>query len=182
MACSECCSSVSRPIGLAKRPLRAAWPDETSKETSLNQETRRPSNRRNFLPFMHTIIPSHSPSPPATSESLPAYRQPHFECSDLPRALKLLVLVPGVEASGVEITTIGPDLVITASKAHVVRVNWQALHLEGVQHDYQLRLRLGHDFNFAELQADLREGVLTIIMPKLNSAVSRHTQHPRLVA
>lgn len=131
---------------------------------------------------MHTIIPSHSPIDHASAESVPAFRQPHFECTDLPQALKLVVLVPGVEASGVEITTSGPDLIVTASKAHVVRVNWQALHLEGVQHDYQLKLRLGHDFNFAELQADLREGVLTIVMPKLNSAMSRHTQHPRLVA
>ncbi len=131
---------------------------------------------------MHTIIPSPIPRDPAAPESPPVYRQPHFECSDLPRALKLLVLVPGVEANGVEITTSGPDLVVTARKAHVVRVNWQALHLEGVQHDYQLRLRLGYGFNFDELQADLREGVLTIVAPKSNSTMSRHSQHPRLVA
>jgi HSP20 family molecular chaperone IbpA len=82
----------------------------------------------------------------------------------------------------VEITTRGPDLIITASKAHVVRINWQALHLEGVQHDYQLSLRLGYGFIFDELQADLREGVLTIIAPKIRSTTNRHPQHPRLVA
>jgi HSP20 family molecular chaperone IbpA len=131
---------------------------------------------------MHTIIPSLSPCDHSPSEHLPAFRQPHFECTDLPSALKLVVLVPGVEANGMEITTCGPDLIITASKAHLVRVNWQALHLEGVQHDYQLRLRLGHDFKFDELQADLREGVLTIVAPKLGSASGRHMQHPRLVA
>ena len=131
---------------------------------------------------MHSIIPSHSPSAHESTEHLLAYRQPHFECTDLVQALKLVVLVPGVEANGVEITTRGPDLVITASKAHVVRVNWQALHLEGVQHDYQLKLRLGYGFNFDELQADLREGVLTVIAPKRLSSAVRHTQHPQLVA
>ena len=131
---------------------------------------------------MHSIIPSHSPNDLKPPESLPAYRQPHFECTDLAQALKLVVLVPGVEANGVEITTSGPDLVITASKAHVVRVNWQALHLEGVQHDYQLKLRLGYGFDFDGLQADLREGVLTIVAPKHNATARRHTQHPQLVA
>ena len=131
---------------------------------------------------MHTIIPSSNPSDPSASEFPPAYRQPHFECTDLPSALKLTVLVPGVEANGMEITTCGPDLVVTASKAHLVRVNWQALHLEGVQHDYQLRLRLGYAFNFDGLQADLRDGVLTIVAPKLGSTSGRHSQHPQLVA
>ncbi len=131
---------------------------------------------------MHTIIPTHSPTNLKTTDHLPAYRQPHFECTDLSQALKLIVLVPGVEANGVEITTRGPDLLITASKTHHLRVNWQALHLEGVQHDYQLKLRLGYGFNFAELRADLREGVLTIIAPKHESSARRHTQHPQLVA
>ena len=131
---------------------------------------------------MNTIIPSHRPNDHAPTAPPPAFRQPHFECTDLLLAIKLVVLVPGVEANGVEITTSGPDLVITASKAHVVRVNWQALHLEGVQHDYQLKLRLGYGFVFDELQADLREGVLTIVAPKRESFARRHTQHPRLVA
>lgn len=131
---------------------------------------------------MNTIIPAHNPSELEPAENPPAFRQPHFECVDLPHALKMVVLVPGVEASGIEITTSGPDLIVTANKAHLVRVNWQALHLEGVQHDYQLRLRLGHGFNFDELQADLRDDVLTIIAPKRSSSTGRHAQHPRLVA
>ena len=131
---------------------------------------------------MNTIIPSHSPSDTEPAESPPAFRQPHYECMDLAHALKVIVLVPGVEANGIEITTSGPDLVVTANKTHVVRVNWQALHLEGVQHDYQLKLRLGYGFNFADLQADLREGVLTIIAPKRMPSAGRQTQHPQLVA
>lgn len=127
---------------------------------------------------MHTLIPKYRPRDPTDTESAPAFRQPHYECSDLPQALKLVVLVPGVEAHGVEITTSGPDLIITARKPHVVRVNWQALHLEGVQHDYQLKLRLGYGFNFDELLADMTEGVLTIVAPKSLSSTRRQTQHP----
>ncbi len=122
---------------------------------------------------MHTIIPSLSPSDITATETAVAFRQPHFECSDLSQALKIVMLVPGVDASGVEITTRGPDLTVTARKTHVVRVNWQALHLEGVQRDYQLKLRLGHGLDFEELRADLRDGVLTIVVPKLESASLR---------
>ncbi len=131
---------------------------------------------------MHTIIPSLSPSDAPASELRPAFRQPHFECTDLPQALKLVVLVPGVEASGVEIVSTGPDLLVTASKSHYLRVNWQALHLEGVQRDYQLKLRLGHGLEFDELRADLRDGVLTIVVPKKASAAVTAALRPRRVA
>jgi HSP20 family molecular chaperone IbpA len=47
-----------------------------------------------------------------------------------------------------------------------VRVNWQALHLEGLQRDYRLRLRLGLGFDFAQMQADMSDGVLTLSVPK----------------
>ena len=131
---------------------------------------------------MNTIIPSLSPNDTPTPETRPAHRQPHFECTDLPQALKLVILVPGVEARGVEIITRGPDLVVTARKAQVVRVNWQALHLEGVQRDYQLKLRLGHGFEFGELRADLRDGVLTVVVPKKESAWAPAVLRQRRVA
>jgi len=87
--------------------------------------------------------------------------------------MKIEVLVPGVEPSGVEITTRGPDLFLTARKARFVRVNWQALHLESVQRDYQLTLRLGHGLEYDDLRASLRDGVLTIIVPKRSIGADR---------
>jgi HSP20 family molecular chaperone IbpA len=45
-------------------------------------------------------------------------------------------------------------------------VNWQALHLEGSQRDYRLRLRLGLGFDYARMRADFRDGVLTLSIPK----------------
>jgi len=59
---------------------------------------------------------------------------------------------------------------VTARKTHVVRVNWQALHLERAQRDYQLRLRLGHGFDYNNLEARIADGILTITLPKRPSA------------
>ncbi|ACB75666.1 Hsp20/alpha crystallin family protein [Opitutus terrae] len=131
---------------------------------------------------MHTII--HPSSPPTRSRraerttSSSPFRQPSYECRELADAVKLAVYVPGVDASGVEIEARGPDLLVTARKPHFVRVNWTALHLESAQRDYQLRLRLGHDFDYPALQAEIDDGVLTVTLPKLPAASGGRLSRP----
>ena len=131
---------------------------------------------------MHTIIHrlNHSRFPGAEPKS--AFRSPHYDCIDLTQALKLAIYVPGVEASGVEITTLGPDLFVTARKTHHVRPNWQALHLESVQRDYQLKLRLGSGLDYEALQASVTRGVLTIVLPKKRLALAGLPARQRQVA
>ncbi len=115
---------------------------------------------------MHTIIHRLNHSRFPSTEPRQAFRSPLYDCMDQSAALKLVVYVPGVDASGVEITTQGPDLFLTARKTHHVRANWQALPLENVQRDYQLKLRLGSGFDFEALQATVTNGMLTIVVPK----------------
>ena len=116
---------------------------------------------------MHTIIHrNHHNRFPNTEPVAQAFRSPHYDCNDLAQAMKLVIYVPGVDASGIEITTQGPDIFVTARKTHHVRANWQALHLEKAQLDYQLKLRLGMGFDYEALQASVAHGVLTIALPK----------------
>jgi HSP20 family molecular chaperone IbpA len=121
---------------------------------------------------MHTTIihPLTSPSRPRrTRVSQPAtvdHRKPHYEVSEHPDRLDLTVYVPGVDSAGVEVSFDGTDLLLTARKARFVRVNWQALHLEKAQRDYQLVLRLGSGVDFDRVEATLQAGVLTIKLPK----------------
>jgi len=129
---------------------------------------------------MHTIIHRHTDHRFPSADLKPVYRSPLYDCTDLSQAIKLEIYVPGVDASGMEITTQGPDLFVTARKAHHVRTNWQSLHLESAQSDYQLKLRLGHGFDYEALQASLNRGTLTIMLPKkalaLASVPHRHRQ------
>jgi HSP20 family molecular chaperone IbpA len=121
---------------------------------------------------MHTTIiqPLTSPSRLRRARvSQPAavdHRKPHYELTEHPKRLDLVVYVPGVDSSGVDLSFDGPDLLLTARKTHFVRVNWQALHLEAAQRDYQLTLRLGTAVDFDRLEATLQAGVLTIKLPK----------------
>ena len=124
---------------------------------------------------MHTIIHPLKPAPrrrPPGSRRA-AVRKPHYDCADQPDALVLSVYVPDVDPSGVEITTRGPDIIVTARKKHFVRINWSSLHLESAQHDYELRLRLGHCFDYAALHAELSSGILQLTLPKKTAALLR---------
>jgi HSP20 family protein len=118
---------------------------------------------------MHTII--HPSNPVIRSrETEPAshagFRKPHYDCREETGALQLVVYIPGVDAAGVSIEARGPDLTVTACKTRFVRVNWQALHLEGSQRDYRLRLRLGSGFAYQDMHAEIHNGVLTVTLPK----------------
>lgn len=117
--------------------------------------------------IIHPLKPSRSTrNPEATSSKTVDIRKPHYDCQEQDDGLKVIVYVPGVEASGVEITTKGPDLLVTARKSHFVRVNFGALNLEGVQRDYQLSLRLGRGLDYTALRAEIYDGVLTLTIPK----------------
>ena len=62
---------------------------------------------------MHTIIntlPTNSRSKAPARASVHAFRQPAYDCQEQADAMKLVVYVPGVDASGVEIEGRGADL------------------------------------------------------------------------
>lgn len=118
---------------------------------------------------MQSII--HSPTLSRSSRvrrevSEETFRKPLYDCQDQDGALKLVVFVPGVDASGVTIEARDSDLRITALKSHYVRVNWQSAHLEGAQRDYRLNLRLGRGYAYEAMDAEMSHGVLTITLPK----------------
>ncbi|MGH7945484.1 MAG: Hsp20/alpha crystallin family protein [Opitutaceae bacterium] len=118
---------------------------------------------------MHAIIntlPTNTRSKALARTSIAAFRQPAYDCEEHADAMKIVVYVPGVDASGVEIEGRGADLTVTARKARFVRVNFDALHLENAQRDYRLGLRLGTGFNYAAMEAEIAHGVLTITLPK----------------
>jgi len=116
---------------------------------------------------MHNIIrslDSRQPSPAFARSD--AFRRPHYDCREQMDALKLILYIPGVDPAGVDLEVRGPDIIVTATKSHLLRANWRALHLEQAQRDYRLRLRLGFSLDYDALEAELREGILTITVPK----------------
>jgi len=108
------------------------------------------------------------------------FRSPIYDCQAQGDALKLVVYLPGVDATGVAIEARGPDLIITGQKTRYVRVNWTSLHLEKSQHDYRLKLRLGRSISYETMQAEIHQGVLTLVLPKRRTAAVRAARWPRV--
>ncbi|MBC8012413.1 MAG: Hsp20/alpha crystallin family protein [Burkholderiales bacterium] len=118
---------------------------------------------------MNTILPPQlisSRRPGRLVTATGETRSPHYDCQQHGDAIDLTVFLPSVDASGVEIVVRGPDLVVIGRKSHVVRVNFAAAHLEHAQLDYELRLRLGRDLDYAALTAELADGILSLHIPK----------------
>ncbi len=115
---------------------------------------------------MHTIIPPLKTDIRSSRAVASDFRKPHYDCTEQHGVIHVSVYMPEVDAVGVELVVRGADLIVRGRKRHLVRVNWRALHLEGAQHDYELRLRLGHAFDFDALNAELNDGLLTLAIPR----------------
>jgi HSP20 family protein len=123
---------------------------------------------------MHTIINPNPSSSPVSAPEPAGFRKPIYDCHAQSDALKLVVYVPGVDATGVGIEARGPDLVITARKSGLVRVDWEPLQLEKSQCDYRLRLRLGRGIAYEAMQAEIHQGILTVTLPKRGGGLARN--------
>lgn len=128
---------------------------------------------------MHTIIDPALPESRSagTRTVAEAFCQPKYDAQEFHDAMKLVVYLPGIDAAGVDIEAHARDLTITARRPHLVRVNWQSLHLEGALRDYRLKLRLGTRFDYAAMQAEISHGVLTVTLPKRAPHANRRLQH-----
>lgn len=103
----------------------------------------------------------------------PGWLQPRFDCRELADRLTITLYVPGVDSRDIAVDVAGADLTVTARKPRPVRANWHALQLENAQRDYRLRLRLGRTLDYSALQTRLRNGILTISLPKLAASANR---------
>ncbi len=132
---------------------------------------------------MPTILHPYKPTSHRTHAHVAEdFRTPHYECQENGQAMDLELYVPGVEASGVEIAQRGPDLIITAAKAHPLRVNFRAAHFEACQHNYRLCLRLGSGFDLSRLTGEVEAGVLRLRLPKKARAALASATAERRVA
>lgn len=112
--------------------------------------------------IVHRILPILSTARTGLLRS----RQPRFETHERSRAVDVDVFVPGVTPDQVDLVLDDRDLVVTARKPLPVRRNWQAANFEAVQHDYELRIRLGRTVNPRAIWGVLRDGILRIRLPK----------------
>jgi HSP20 family molecular chaperone IbpA len=101
---------------------------------------------------------------------------PRYQIRENTDAFVITAHVPGVERSSVETTVEGEHLTVVARRSNPVPAEWTALHRESSQADYQLVLELDHRVNREGVQAELRQGVLTLTVPKAEKVKPRQIE------
>lgn len=102
--------------------------------------------------------------------------EPRYDIAETAEEFVITVQLPGVDRAGVETVINGDELVITGKRSWRQPESWQLLHEEIPVADYQLTLRLDHRVNRDALKAHLRDGILTVMIPKAEAVKPRRIE------
>jgi HSP20 family protein len=113
-----------------------------------------------------------------TATATPARRTvtPRYQVREVGDAFVVTAYVPGADRSGVETTVHGENLTVTARRSTTTPEDWVPVHRESSEHDYRLVLELDHRVNRDGVQAELNQGVLTLTVPKAETAKPRRIE------
>lgn len=102
---------------------------------------------------------------PATAGLAPTLR-PVYSIRETPAAFDVTVDLPGVAKDGLEITSEDGLLSVVGRRSWRRPEGWTRLHRESVDADFALTLRHDDVVDAARIQAELRDGVLRLTLPK----------------
>lgn len=102
---------------------------------------------------------------PAPAGLAPTLR-PVYSIRETPASFDVTVDLPGVAKDGLEITSEEGLLSIVGRRVWRQPTGWTRLHRESVDADYALTLRHDDAVDAERIQAELREGVLRLTLPK----------------
>jgi HSP20 family protein len=95
---------------------------------------------------------------------------------DVQDALKVELEVPGVKSDQVDVSVVGGELSVTVERSDVRQDGVTYHRRERPVGTFTRTLRLPADVDAGKVQAELNDGVLTITLPKAESAKPRKIQ------
>lgn len=98
---------------------------------------------------------------------------PRYSVNENADAYTLEVRLPGVAKDGLELTVHEDSLTITGRRAWTRPDAWTALHRESAVADFALTLSHENSFDPAKVQAELRDGILRVTLPKSEAVKPR---------
>jgi HSP20 family protein len=126
------------------------------------------------MSFINSILSKAVPSTaPAASETQPDFTlKPAYRLSQTPEAWTLVAHLPGVAKDGLEITAEDGVLSLRGRRQWQSPEGWTSLYRESYDSGYALALRYDQ-VDAGRIQAELKDGVLTVTLPKSEAAKSR---------
>ena len=100
-------------------------------------------------------------------------REPVYRVSEKEDAYALSVQLPGVSREDLQVTAEDDVLVIRGERRWQAPSEWQTLHRESGDEVFQLRLRHDSKVDVDKIQAEHRDGVLNLTLPKVDAIKPR---------
>ena len=110
----------------------------------------------------------------ANGSSQPEYTvKPAYRISETPEAWSLTAHLPGVTKEGLEVTAEEGVVSIRGQRVWQKPEGWTSLYRESYDANYALALQHDHTVDADKIQAELKDGVLRVSLPKAEAAKPR---------
>jgi HSP20 family protein len=119
-------------------------------------------------PGQATRIAKGAPAPSAEARIKPAFHVREDE-----HGYDITVQLPGVAKDGLEITAQADELTIVGRRAWTAPAGWTVLYRETPRADFGLTLTHDGDVDVEKSNAELKDGVLHLLLPKAEAAKPR---------
>jgi HSP20 family protein len=110
---------------------------------------------------------------PGTHEG--PYFEPPVDIYETPDAITLSADLPGVKVDAIQ-TDLRNNLLTISARVEPVDSRWKPLHQEYAIGNYVREFRIGQQIDQSKISAQFKDGVLTLILPKADSAKPRRIQ------
>ena len=101
---------------------------------------------------------------------------PRYNVKETEDAFVLTASLPGVSATTLETTVDGDTLTVLGRRAFTAPADWTTLYRETSQTDYRLVLDLDRRINRDTVRAELKQGILTLTLPKAEAVKPRRIE------
>jgi len=99
--------------------------------------------------------------------------KPDYRISETAEAWTLVANLPGVAKDGLEVTAENGEISLRARRQWQQPAGWTSLHRESYDAGYALTLQHDNTVDADRIQAELKDGVLRVSLPKVEAVKPR---------
>lgn len=126
------------------------------------------------MSFINSILSKTAPATEADRVAQPEFTlKPAYRISQTPEAWTVTAQLPGVDKTGLEVTAEDGVITIRGRRQWQQPEGWTPLYRESYDSSYALSLRHDHTVDAGRIQAELKDGVLRVSLPKAEAAKPR---------
>ncbi len=106
------------------------------------------------------------------ANDIPAVK-PYYEIRESADAWGITAHLPGVDKAGLELTIDQHEVRISGKRSWKAPESWTGLYRESSNAPYELVLEHGNSVNAEGVQAELKNGILQVSLPKISAVKPR---------